>query len=184
MPASASIEVFGVRDALRQLGQMDPKLRFKAIQKVKNASGEMLAAARENYPDDTDLRDQIPGWSKKGRLGYTKAAADKGVQVQVGGRSRGNSYAVVTIIQKNAGAAMFDIAGLRDGARGVGSSDRLGRNRDAAQSEAFLRVLNASYGKAQRGMWRSIRKIRDLSNGALMDALKDVAAEVNRKLVA
>jgi hypothetical protein len=184
VPTEASIEVFGVRDALRELGQIDPKLRFKAIAKVKAASGEMLAAARENYPQDSDLQDQIPGWSKKGRLGYSKAQVDRGVTVQVGGRSRGNSYAVVTIIQKNAGGALFDIAGLRDGDTGVGSTDRLGRDRDAKQSEAFLRVLNASYGKAQRGMWRSITKIRDLSNGALMDALKDVAAEVNRKLVA
>lgn len=183
MPAEASIEVFGVRDALRELGTIDPKLRFKAIAKVKAASSEMLAAARENYPQDSDLQETLEGWGKKGRLGYSKAAVDKGVQVQVGGRSIGNSYAVVTIIQKNPGGALFDIAGLRDGAQGVGSTDRLGRQRDAVQSEAFLRTLNAAYGKAQRGMWRSIRKIRDLSNGALMKALEDVAADVNRKLV-
>lgn len=183
MPAEASIEVFGVRDALRELGSIDPKLRFKAIGKVKAASAEMLAAARENYPADGDLQETLEGWSKKGRLGYSKSAVDRGVQVQVGGRSRGNSYAVVTIIQKNAGGALFDIAGLRDGSKGVGSTDRLGRQRDPQQSKAFLDTLNSAYGRAQRGMWRSIVKIRELSAGALMKALDEVAAEVNRKLV-
>lgn len=184
MAVEASIEVFGVRDALRELGSIDKTLRFKAIQQIKSASGEMLAAARENYPQDSDLQETVEGWSKGGRLGYSKAAVDRGVQVQVGGRSRGNSYAVVTIIQKNAGGALFDIAGLRGGSKGVGGTDRLGRERDDSQSEAFLRVLTDGYGPAQRGMWRSIRKIRQLADGALMKALADIAAQVNRKLVA
>ena len=184
MPVEASIEVFGVRDALRELGSIDKTLRFKAIQKIKSASGEMLAVARENYPQDSDLQEVMPGWSKGGRLGYSKAAVDRGVQVQVGGRSRGDAYAVVTIIQKNAGGALYDIAGLRKGASGVGGRDRLGRERDDSQSEAFLRVLNSAYGPAQRGLWRKVGRIRELANGALMKALEDIAAQVNRKLVA
>lgn len=184
MAVEASIEVFGVRDALRELGTIDKNLRFKAIAKVKAASNEMLAVARENYPQDSDLQEAIPGWSKGGRLGYSKAQVDRGVQVQVGGRSRGDSYAVVTIVQKNAGGALYDIAGLRNGSKGVGGRDRLGRERDDVQSQAFLQVLNSAYGPAQRGLWRQVRRIRELANGALMKALEDVAAQVNRKLVA
>ena len=184
MPVSAEIEVFGVRDALRELGKIDKKQRFAAVNKIKSASGELVALARENYPSDAFMNDVMKGWSKGGRLGYSKAAADKGVTVQVGGRSIGNSYAVVTIIQKNAGAALYDIAGLRNGAKGVGSTDRLGRVRQPQQSKAFLETLTAAYGPAQRGMWRNIRRIRELATGQLMKALEDVAAEVNRKLVA
>ena len=184
MAASASIEVFGVRDALKELGQIDKKLRFKAVTKIKGASAEMLAVARSTYPDNADLQDTLPGWSTQGRLGYDKKKVDQGVQIQVGGRSIGNSYAIVTIIQKNAGGALFDIAGLRDGSKGVGSTDRLGRERKPKQSKAFIDNLNASYGKAQRGMWRKIKVIRGLADGELMKALEEVAAETNRKLVA
>jgi len=109
---------------------------------------------------------------------------DQGVQVQVGGRSVGNSYAVVTIIQKNAGGALFDIAGLRKGAQGVSGTDRLGRVRKPEQSDAFLHNLNAAFGEAQRGMWRKIRVIREMADKELMSALEEVAAQVNRKLVA
>jgi hypothetical protein len=184
MPVSAEIEVFGVRDALKELGQIDKTLRFKAVSKIKGASGEMLAVARATYPSNADIQDTLPGWSTKGRLGYDKKNVDKGVQIQVGGRSVGNSYAIVTIIQKNAGGALFDIAGLRQGAEGVGGQDRLGRNRSPEQSEAFLRNLNASFGNAQRGMWRKIKVIREMADKELMSALEEVAAQVNRKLVA
>lgn len=184
MPVGAEISVFGVRDALKELGQMDKTLRFKAVSKIKGASGEMLAVARSQYPDNSQLQDVMPGWSTKGRLGYDKKNVDKGVQVVVGGRSFGNSYAIVTIVQKNAGGALFDIAGLRNGSEGVGGTDRLGRNREDSQSEAFLRNLNSAFGEAQRGMWRKIEVIRELADKELMNALEEVAAQVNRKLVA
>lgn len=184
MPVGAEISVYGVRDALKELGQMDKTLRFKAVSKIKGASGEMLAVARSQYPDNSQLQDVMPGWSTKGRLGYDKKNVDKGVQVVVGGRSFGNAYAVVTIVQKNAGGALFDIAGLRNGSEGVSGTDRLGRNREDTQSEAFLRNLNSAFGKAQRGMWRKIKVIRELADKELMNALEEVAAQVNRKLVA
>lgn len=184
MAVSADINVFGVRDALKELGKIDKTLRFKAVSKIKGASGEMLAVARSTYPDNSQLADVMPGWSKGGRLGYDKKKVDAGVTVQVGGRSVGDSYAVVTIIQKNAGGALFDIAGLRNGSEGVGGTDRLGRDRKDIQSEKFLRNLNLAFGQAQRGMWRKITVIREMANKELMSALEEVAAQVNRKLVA
>jgi hypothetical protein len=144
----------------------------------------MVAVARSQYPDNSTLQDSLEGWSTKGRLGYDKKKVDSGVVVQVGGRSYGNAYAIVTIIQKNAGGALFDIAGLRNGSEGVGGTDRLGRDRKDSQSEAFIRNLNSTFGKAQRGMWRKIGIIRAMADKELMTALEEVAAQVNRKLVA
>jgi hypothetical protein len=184
MGATAEIQVFGVRDALKELGQMDKTLRFKAVSKIKGASSQMVAVARSQYPDNSTLQDSLEGWSTKGRLGYDKKKVDSGVVVQVGGRSYGNAYAIVTIIQKNAGGALFDIAGLRNGSEGVGGTDRLGRDRKDSQSEAFIRNLNSTFGKAQRGMWRKIGIIRAMADKELMTALEEVAAQVNRKLVA
>lgn len=183
MGVTAEIEIYGVRDALKELGQIDKELRFKAISKIKGASGELLKVARESYPDNTYIQDTMEGWSTKGRLGYNKPKVNSGVTIQVGGRSKGNSYAIVTLIQKNPGGALFDIAGLQNGSQGVGATDRLGRKRDMEQSEAFLRTLNKAFGKAQRGMWRKIETIRRLADKELMSALEEVAAQVNRKLV-
>jgi hypothetical protein len=174
MGVSASVEVFGVRDALKELGQIDKKQRFKAIAKVKAAGGPLADAAREKYASDPVLVNEAGNvsWSSKGRLGYSKAAADKGVQIVVGGRSRGDAYAIVTIVQKNPGAAMYDIAGFADGKYSQGKS-----------GDEFINVLNRKYGKAQRGMWRNIGVIRKIGTDQIMAALEEVAAEVNRKLV-
>ena len=174
MAVSADIEVFGVRDALRELGQLDRKTKFKVINKVKAAGKPMLDKARENYPNDPVLtKDGQVTWRPTGRLGYSKREADKGVQLQVGGRAFGNAYAIVTIIQKNPGAAMFDIAGLNNGASGKGGP----------RGDAFIQKLNDEYGRAQRGMWRNIVEIRALAANSMTDALNEVMAEVNRKLV-
>lgn len=183
MGVGADIQVYGVRDALRELGQIDKKQRFRAINKMKAASGELVALGRSSYPAEQPMR----GWTKGtrgGRLGYDKNKVDKGVQVTIGGRSFGNTYSLVTLVQKDAGGALFDIAGLQNGDQGYPSSDRLGRPRQKAQTDAFLANLNADYGKAQRGMWRKIKLIQEAANDRLMQALEEIVAEVNRKLVA
>ncbi len=65
MGATAEIQVFGVRDALKELGQMDKTLRFKAVSKIKGASSQMVAVARSQYPDNSTLQDSLEGWSTK-----------------------------------------------------------------------------------------------------------------------
>lgn len=175
MAVNANIEVYGVRNALRELGQIDKKAKFKVINKVKAEAKPLIDQARSSYPNDPVLTDSQGNvtWRPGGRLGYSKRTADKGVQVQVGGRNFGNAYSIITLIQKNPGAAMFDIAGLNNGNSGKGGP----------RGEAFIKKLNDDYGKAQRGMWRNIRQIRELANKSMIDALDDVMKEVNKNLV-
>jgi hypothetical protein len=71
----------------------------------------------------------------------------------------------VTLIQKNAGGAIFDIAGLRDG------------------SSVFVRNLNAYYGRAQRGMWKESKYIYGQATQDILKAVEDVLKSVNRNLV-
>jgi len=182
--ATTSIEVYGVRDALKELGKIDKTLRFKAQNRMKASGAELANIARTTYPSNQQIDTDLYGWSKKGRLGYDKPKVDKGVQIQIGGRSFGNAYAVVTLVQKDPGGALFDIAGLQNGSQGVGGTDRLGRRRDPDQSQAFLDALNANFGRAQRGMWRKIKTIRELASVEILKACEDIMEMVNRKLVA
>lgn len=174
MAVSADIEVYGIRDALRELGKIDSKYKFKVINRVKAAGKPMLDKARENYPTDPVLTDSNGNvtWRTTGRLGYSKKMADRGVVMQVGGRAFGNAYAIVTIVQKNPGAAMFDIAGFANGSWSKGP-----------KGDAFIAKLNREYGQAQRGMWRNIVQIRELAGKSMTKALNEVMAEVNRNLV-
>jgi len=175
MPISASVEVYGVKEVFKQLGEIDKKQKLKAMAKVRAAGAPAVAKARENYPSDPVLVNKKgnPSWGPNGRLGYSKSTADKGVSIQIGGRARGQAYPIVTIVQKNPGAAMFDIAGFRDGSKGKGG----------ARGEAFIEKLEKEYGEAQRGMWRNVKEIRELANDAILKAIDEVAAEVNRKIL-
>lgn len=172
MTVQADIEVYGLRDALKVLRDLDPEARKAAVKKIKSAGGELAAIGRENYPGFVPLR----GWSKGGRLGYDPGRVAAGVQVQVGGRTPKGAdfFPLVTLVQRNAGGALYDLAGLRGGTKP-------GRLR--GPNPAFLEALNGKYGTAQRGMWRSVRRIRERSYGAMLSAIKEVAAEAGRKLV-
>ena len=171
MSVDIGFEIYGVRDALNELYKIDKKQRFKAVAKIKLAGESLLKEPRSLYPS----KQPLGGWGTGGRLGYNPSKVQKGVQIEVGGRTpRGaNSYPVVTLRQKDAGGALFDIAGLRNG----------GSGKDQAQGKAFLKKLNADYGRAQRGLWRARSSVRDKAGEVLTDALNEVAAEVNRKLV-
>lgn len=171
MAVETTVNIYGLRDSLAVLRQLDPEQRKAAVRKMKAAGSELTAIGKENYPTFVPLR----GWSTGGRLGYSPAAVRRGVQVQVGGRQprKADSYAVITLVQKNAGGALFDIAGLRGGT----VPGRRGPN------PSFIAALDGRYGKSQRGMWRSIRRIADTGYTALLAAANEVAASANRKLV-
>jgi len=167
---SADINVYGVRESLKVLAEIDKKQKWAAIAKIKSAGAPMIAAAQQNYPDTAPLS----GWSPKGRLGYDPKKVRSGVQIQVGGRSKGDSYAIVTLVQKNAGGAMFDMAGF--------ANNKNSQAQHAGQAQ-FTKLIEADFGDAQRGMWRKIVKIREIAAKEIMDSLKQVAADANSKLV-
>lgn len=171
MPVSADVQVFGVRDSLKVLGEIDKKQRLAAIARIKSSANELVALAREMYPDEPPLS----GMGNPGRLQYDPAKVARGVQVQVGGRLRFGEAPLVTLIQKNAGGALYDMAGLASNSRS--------KARNAGQ-RAFTANLTEKTGKtAQRGMWRNVRKIRDKGYDAILKALEQVTAQANRKLV-
>ena len=184
MSAEISIDVYGVRDALKELGQLDKKYRFQAQNRMKAAAQPMVRVAQEAYPSDNEIRNVLEGWGPKGRLGYSTPTVNKGVQVKIGGKSYGNAFAIVTLVSNNPGAALFDIAGLQNGNAGNPSGpDKKGRARKPVQSQAFIDALNRAYGKAQRGVWRKRKQIFELAEQELLQAIRDITAQTNRKLV-
>jgi len=165
MSATIHTEISGLKAALVELGKLDSKTKFKAINKIKAAGADMVNEVSNRYPEQLPLSGMAP--SKKGgtRLAYDVKKVRKGVTIQVGGRSKNGNIPLVTLIQKNAGGAFFDLAGLRDG------------------GSQFVKDLDGRYGKAQRGMWRSRAYIYGQATKDILDAIQEVMAQVNRKIV-
>jgi hypothetical protein len=130
----------------------------------------MLEEGRKQFPADIGIT-MIHGWGrgkkgKKGRLAYDKTAVDKGVQIMVGGRARGQGVTpLVTLVQKDAAGALFSQAGTKN------NSD-------------FSRLLTNVFGKPQRGLWRSRAFIAQQGTADIMKAVDEVIADANRALQA
>jgi mRNA-degrading endonuclease RelE of RelBE toxin-antitoxin system len=165
MSVSASTEIYGLKAALAELNKLDSKTKFQAVNKIKASGSEMVNRVSATYPDKAPLSGMAPGRKTAGRLSYDPKKVRKGVTIQVGGRSVKGTIPLVTLTQKNAGGAIFDIAGLRD------------------SSSVFVRNLNAYYGRAQRGMWRESKFIYGQATQDILKAIEEVLASVNRKLV-
>ena len=169
MSLATSVEITGLKQALSELSKLDKSARFKAAAKIKASSPAMLEKGREQFPADIGIT-MIHGWAPskkgKGRLAYDKTAVDKGVQIMVGGRARGQGITpLVTLVQKSAAGALFSQAGSKS------NSD-------------FSRLLTNVFGKPQRGLWRSRAFIAEQGAADIMKAVDEVIADANRALMA
>jgi hypothetical protein len=170
MSLETTAEITGLKQALSELSKLDKSARFKAAAKIKASSPAMLEKGREQFPAEIGVS-MIHGWGrsksgKKGRLTYDKTAVDKGVQIMVGGRARGQGITpLVTLVQKDAAGALFSQAGTKN------NSD-------------FSRLLTNVFGRPQRGLWRSRAFIAEQGTADIMKAVEEVIADANRALQA
>ena len=169
MSLETGVEITGLKQALSELSKLDKSARFKAAAKIKASSPAMLEESRKQFPADIGIS-VIHGWGrskkgKKGRLAYDKTAVDKGVQIMVGGRSRNGVTPLVTLVQKDAAGALFSQAGTKN------VSD-------------FSKLLTNTFGKPQRGLWRSRAFIAEQGTADIMRAVDEVIADANRALQA
>jgi hypothetical protein len=165
MSLNTSVEITGLKQALSELSKLDKSARFKAAAKIKASSPAMLEEGRKQFPAEIGIS-VIHGWKNKGRLSYDKTKVDKGVQIMVGGRARGQGITpLVTLVQKNAAGALFSQAGSKN------NSD-------------FSRLLTNVFGRPQRGLWRSRKFIAEQGTADIMKAVDEVIADANRALKA
>ena len=165
MSLETTAEITGLKQALSELSKLDKSARFKAAAKIKASSPAMLDEGRKQFPSEIGVS-MIRGMGNKGRLGYNKTAVDKGVQIMVGGRARGKGITpLVTLVQKNAAGAMFSQAGMKNNSN-------------------FSRLLTNTFGRPQRGLWRSRAFIAEQGAADIMKAVDEVIADANRALKA
>ncbi len=158
----ATIEVLGVKEMLRDLKQIDPEARKQFAKDAKQIASPIVLEAQSRYPAQA-LSGMRYRWTQNGRqlLPWDARKARRGITVKVdAGRKKDG---VVTIIQKDPAAAIYDIAGR-------GNSNRLG---DA---------LTAFAGNPSRVMWPSAEAhITDVQN-EMTKAIEQVAKEIERRI--
>ena len=170
---------YDVTATLKELGQIDPKLRRAATARMKGAARPLVQEAKSLVPQDTGLS----GWGNwttpKGRVigPYNGAAVRKGIKVVYKGPSKKQAgreiFHLLTLQNTTAAGAIYDIAGRANGS---------GRNSEgAARGRAFINKLRQN-GMASRIVWRAAEAKQDEVVQAVEKAVRDMEREVQERI--
>jgi len=176
MAANATIEIYGIKQALVELNKIDKKLRRQITSDYKKIVSSVITDAKRSIPATAPLSGMQRKWKTKsgyeiiGPGGWSQSVAQKFVVAKISTRRvkefRGTKVNVGTFRLVWAGIAnqTFDIAGRK-------SSNALGR------------ALTARFGSASRVLWPAYEQNKSEVNREMVQLVDRVMKEVNRNLV-
>lgn len=119
---SASIEVVGVKEAIRSLNKIEPGLRKQFAAEVTQIAQPAIIEAQNRYATrGVPLSGMARNWNSSGRklFPFDPRKAIRGVKVKLEGDRRVTASIVIT--QSDAGTSVFETAG-RNNANRLGDS--------------------------------------------------------------
>lgn len=148
-------QVYGVRETLAALREVEPKLKLAAQSKMRGAAKPLVDAVNAYVPNDPP----ISGFAHEGRTGWPKR---KKFRAKVGGRKSKarDTWPLVVILNDSAPVAIFDMA----------NSGNLGQ-------------ALSTYGPASRAAWRPADQLVRDTQAAVLDAIEAASAQINQELV-
>lgn len=107
---SATIRVDGVKETIAELRKIDPELRKTFNRQVKEIAKPIITAAQSRYRSQNFPSGTARNWQQNGRPKFPldTQKAVRGVTAQISTSRR--SASTIAIVQKNAGAAVFEFA--------------------------------------------------------------------------
>ena len=176
MAANASIQIYGVKAALKELNTIDTKLRRQVTKDYKQIVSSVVADAKAAMPNQAPLSGMDRGWKTKSGFeiipkdGWSTPAAQKMLSAKINTKKvkefQGTKVNVGTfrIVWTGTANTIFDIAGRKS-------------------SGSFIDRLNARYGRASRILWPAYEKNKTQVEQEMIALVEGVMKEVNRNLV-
>ena len=176
MTVSTQIEIAGLKEALREINQIDRQARLQITREFKKITRPVVNEAKQNVPKTPP----ISGWGRTWRTPGTRFQmlpwdgdpATKLIDTKVSGK-RPREYAgkirdlaVLIIRWRGAVNTLFDVA----------------QNSSTPQGANMIAGLNNNVGRASRVMWPAYEKHADEVEDAIRDEVVRVMAMVNRKI--
>ena len=160
--------IIGLSESMEILRGMDKELLKHAQKELKKTVQPIIMDARARLPEVA-----ASGWSKTGRVGYSRGKASRGIRAQIK-RDRVQGFSGRTmmfqVVQNNPGGAIYDNAGSR------------GNYTAPTQRGAGLVSALNKHGKAQRALWPAAVKNRGAVQKAIKQASFDMADTINLQL--
>jgi len=162
---SARVQVLGGREAIKALSGLPKELRNETRKNIRTAAAPIKTAAQGNIPGVA-----LSGWRnwQGGRLAYRRTQAQAGIGMRIGGgRDSDETWRVITLTQKNAAGAVFEMAGRRSSG-------------NSPQGRSFIRNLNAKHGRGGRALWRAVDDNTPLIETSVKTAVVAAMRTVNQ----
>lgn len=128
MATDLTIQVDGVKEAVKYLNKVEPGYRKTYVANMKEIAKPMTDAMKSNYDDMRFPSGTKRNWAPNGREIFPLSAskAVRGVAVRVNNKKKGAAFSVM---QKNPAASIFDIAGRANtNPLGTAFSTKFGRS--------------------------------------------------------
>jgi hypothetical protein len=168
MTLTTNVEVFGAKEALKELKNIEPETRKAINARAKDIAKPATDAIKGEYPTQL-LSGMRRAWVQRGRqlFPYDQSKARKGVKLKVDTKKKATS--VIAIVQDDPAAAIVDMAGKAGGG--------------SPQGARFIAALTAIYGRPSRVMWPTYEKNGNAVARNMQDVMEDVMAAVGKRLI-
>jgi hypothetical protein len=166
MPA----ELSGVKELLAELKNLDPLLRKETVAEIKAPAKVIVATAKGLVPTHRPTRRWVGGTRTAGKFPrWDSGKAKAGIGLKFGGRVNRQSkeWPLVSIVQKDPGGVVFDMAGKKGG-------------NGTRQSQVFLKNLRM-YGKPSRTVWPAVERHNPDVTAAITRAVRNAEKELYRR---
>jgi hypothetical protein len=179
MTAFASVEVVGLKEALKELNEINPKLRRDVTKEFRKIVDPVIKTAKAKVPQEAP----ISGWGRKwttksGRqlTPWVGSIGDDYIKAKVSGKKprewagRVTNLAVFSVAWSGAINTLYDLAGRKSSG-------------DTERGARMIRALEARHGKASRVLWPAYEMNREEVERQTAQIVEGVMGEVNRKMV-
>jgi hypothetical protein len=174
MKSTITIEVYGVKAALKEINKVNPILRREFTKRYKDIVKPVIQQAKDSFPADPPLSRMGKPFKHLGA--WDGGLVAKGVTARINTRSarkrnlaKGAAYETVStflIQQKTGWGSLFDMAGKKN------SNSIMAKN-----------LVSEGFGNPSRAMWPAYESHKPEIDFAVLALCKDVMSEVNRNLV-
>ena len=195
MPARASVQVLGIKEALKELNDFDKQYRRQVTKDIQGAGEQIISEARSmvahfdnSKQNGAPLSGMVRGNLIRGReTSWRTDAVQKGFKVKVGVRASKERYVnfnrttdgVITHQEQVVfGSKPYQLMVIQQANAAGAIYDHAGRN----TSSMFVSNLNAEVGPQPRAIDKAVENNRSAVEQKVLEIVDAVSARLNRKL--
>ena len=195
MPARASVQVLGIKEALKELNDFDKQYRRQVTKDIQGAGEQIISEARSmvahfdnSKQNGAPLSGMVRGNLIRGReTSWRTDAVQKGFKVKVGLRASKERYVnfnrttdgVITHQEQVVfGSKPYQLMVIQQANAAGAIYDHAGRN----TTSMFVSNLNAEVGPQPRAIDKAVENNRSAVEQKVLEIVDAVSARLNRKL--